>query len=91
MRDHERGAVAHQVRERVLHEQLGFGVERRGRFVQNQDGRVLQQGARDRQTLTLAAREPLPALADARLVLLRQRLDELVRVRGLCRRLDRAR
>ena len=55
---------AHQVRQRVLHELLRLGVERRGRLVENQDRRVLEQRARDRQALALPARQPLAALAD---------------------------
>ena len=58
----------HQVRERVLHEQLGLGVERRGRFVEDQDRRVLQERARDREPLPLPAGQALPALADRRVV-----------------------
>ena len=50
--------------------------------------RVLQERARDRESLPLTARQPLPPLADGALVALRQRRDELVRVRGARRRLD---
>ena len=41
-----------------------MGVERAGRFVEDQDARVLEQDARDRQPLALAARELVAALAD---------------------------
>ena len=88
VRDDERRAVAHQVLQRFLDQQLRFGVERRRRLVQDQDRRVLQQRARNRQALALPARQLLAALADAGLVLLRQRHDEIVRVRGARRRLD---
>ena len=64
VRDDERRAVPHQVGERILHQQLRLGVERRGRLVENQDRRVLQQRARDREPLPLPARQPLAALAD---------------------------
>ncbi len=40
--DDERRPVAHQVGERVLHQALRFGVERRGRLVEDQDRRVLE-------------------------------------------------
>ena len=43
-------------------------------------GRVLQQRARDRQPLPLAARQLLAALADSRPISLGQRRDEVVRV-----------
>ena len=70
VRDHERRPVAHQVGERILHQPLRFRVERRRRLVEDQDRRVLQQRARDRQPLALAAGQPLAALADPGVVLL---------------------
>ena len=54
VRDHEGCPVAHQVRERILHEQLRLRIERRRGFVQDQDRRVLQQRPRDREALSLA-------------------------------------
>ena len=57
---------------------LGFGVERRGRLVEQQDRRVLQHRARDRDALPLPAREPHAVLADQRVVALRQFADEAV-------------
>jgi hypothetical protein len=56
---------ARGVAQRRLDLLLGAGVERAGRLVQDQDARVLQQGARDRHALLLAARELQAALADA--------------------------
>src|SRR3546814_3347482 len=43
--------------ERILHELFGFGVERRGRFVEQQERRAAQQRAGDRDALPLAARQ----------------------------------
>ena len=63
----KRRAVAHQHRQRVLHQPLRLGIERRGRFVEHEDRRVAQQRAGNGQALALAARQALPALADARL------------------------
>ena len=54
MGDHQRGAVLHQMLERFLHLPFPFGVERRGRFVKNQNRRVLDQRASDRKALALA-------------------------------------
>ena len=45
--DDERRSIHHQRRKGLLHEQLGFRVERRGRLVQHQNRRILQQRARD--------------------------------------------
>ena len=48
----------------VLHRALGFAVERRRRFVEDQDRRVLVDRARDRQPLALAARQLAAVVAD---------------------------
>ena len=82
--DHERRPVAHQVRQRFLDQPFRLGVERRGGFIEDQDGRVFQERPRDRQALPLAAREALAALPYRALVAAWQRHDELVGVRGPC-------
>ena len=53
----ERRAPLHQPVERFLHKGLALGVERGGRLIQQQHRCVLEDGARDRDTLTLPARE----------------------------------
>ena len=53
--DGDRGAAADQVVERLLNFLLGLGVDRRRCFVEDQDLRVDQQGAGDRDALALAA------------------------------------
>src|SRR5262245_13210453 len=55
MRDHERGALGHQALERRLHIFLRLGVERGGGFVEQEERRVAQYRARDRDALPLAA------------------------------------
>ena len=52
--------------ERRLDQALGLGVERRGRLVEDQDRRILEDRARDRDPLPLAARQTDAALADDR-------------------------
>ncbi len=69
--------------ERVADQALALGVERAGGLVEDQDARVLEQRARDRHPLLLAAGELHPALAHQRVVALREPGDELVRVGGL--------
>ena len=49
--------------ERALDFALGAGVQRAGGFVQQQDGRILQDGAGDGDALLLAAGQFQPALA----------------------------
>ena len=50
---------------------LRFGVERRGRLVEDQDRRVADDGAGDADALPLAARQRHAALADHGVVALR--------------------
>ena len=70
---------------------LGVGVERAGGLVEDEDGRVLEQRARDREALALAAGERGAALADDGVVAVGQAADEVVRVGGSGGRLDLAR
>src|SRR6266581_4769798 len=82
VRDHDGGAAAHQGFERRLHLALGLRIERRGGLVEDQQRRVLQQGARDRQALALAAREPQAVLADQGVQAFGRLADE---VESMCR------
>ena len=81
----KRRAPLRQPVERLLDHRLVLGIDRGQRLVEDQDRRVAQQRPRDRQALPLAARQLDAALADDRLVALRQLPDELVRV-GVARR-----
>ena len=42
VRNHDDGAAFHQHAERLLDQHFRFGVEMGSRFVENQDGRILQ-------------------------------------------------
>ncbi len=75
VRDHQRRAPLRQFRERGLDGALRFRVERAGRLVEDQDGRVLEEGAGDGHALLLPAREQHPALAHHRVEALREPLD----------------
>ena len=60
MSDHQRGAGAatapgHEIGKTLLHQPLILGVERTGGLIKQQYRCVAQHGARDGQTLTLAA------------------------------------
>ena len=60
-------------------------VERGGRFIENNDGRIAHESARDGDALALPAGEPHAAFAHARFVALRHLHDEIVatsRARG---------
>ena len=88
MGDHQGGAAGGKVLERLLHRALGFRVERRGRLVEQQDRRVAQDGAGDREPLALAAGEPHALLAEEGLEALRQAIEELRRRGCLSRGAD---
>src|SRR5581483_6791021 len=64
VRDDNGGAAAHQRIERRLHLALRFGVEGRGRLVEDQHRRVLEQRACDRQALALPTGEALAVFPD---------------------------
>ena len=68
--DDDGGAALHQMLERRLHQRLAFGVERRGRLVEQQDRRVAQDGAGNGDALALAAGQRHAAFADLGVVAL---------------------
>ena len=82
MRDHDGGAVGLQQVEGAANGLLVDRVEMRGRLVEDQDRRILEEGARDRDALALAAAEAGAALADRRVEAIRQGGDELAQ-RGM--------
>ena len=55
VRDDERRAAPHQRLHGVLDQGLRLAVETRGGFIQDQDRRIGQEGARNRDPLALAA------------------------------------
>mmetsp|Transcript_51359 Transcript_51359/g.164947 ORF Transcript_51359/g.164947 Transcript_51359/m.164947 type:complete len:264 (+) Transcript_51359:371-1162(+) len=75
------GALRHERVQGVLHNTLGLGIQRRRRFVQEQDCRVGHQGTRDGDALLLAAGELNAALADHCRILLREGANEVVAIR----------
>src|SRR3954452_22785466 len=78
--DQRRPPLGHALEVR-LERQLRPRVERRGRLVQHQDGRVLEDDAGDGDPLLLAARELQAALAHDRLVAFGHAGDEVVDLR----------
>ena len=86
--DHERGAAAHRLAQRLLDRLLGRGVDRGGGVVEHEDARVDHQRPRDRDPLALAAGERQPALADHGVVAVGQLGDEARRLRALGGPLD---
>src|SRR5439155_11565979 len=83
VRDDESSSAKHQVGERLLHEHLGLRIQFGGGFVQNENGRILQNRARNGDALPLAAAQARAAFANHGVIALRQLDDEIVRQRGL--------
>ena len=66
--------------ERCLDQPLGFGIERRSRLVEQQQGRVAQQRPGDRDALALAAGQPCAAFAEIGVEAFGQLAQELGRI-----------
>src|ERR1035438_4672156 len=78
MRNHDHGAVLHQVRQRGLDKRFALGIKRRSCFVEDENGRVFQDGACNGDTLALAAGETKTLFANHRVVALRHAQDKVV-------------
>ena len=78
MGDDEGCPGAHQSIQGTLNESLGFGVERRGRLVEDEYGGIPQQGASDGNTLSLAARKEYSLLADNTVIRMGHLHDKIV-------------
>jgi hypothetical protein len=86
MGDDNRRPASGSLIQRILHNALRLGVERAGGLVKEQDGRVGDDRACDGNALLLPTRKQEPALANGRVVPLREGVDEPVRI-GLDARL----
>ena len=60
----DRGALGGQTRDGLLDEVLGFGIDRGGRLIENQNWRVFEYRPGNRQTLLLTGRELDAAFTD---------------------------
>ena len=78
VRDDEGRAPLAQRIERPLDLALGLGIERARRLVEDQDRRILQDGARNGDALAFAARKRLAPFADHELIAARLLHDEVV-------------
>ena len=80
--DHQGGAILRGPFQRLLHQLFRFSVQGAGGFVQQQQRRILQNGAGDGDALALAAGQTHAAFAQIGVVALRQLFDEAVRGGG---------
>src|SRR4051812_40556892 len=61
-----------------------FGIQLRGRFVQNEEGGILQERSRQAQSLHLTSTQACPSLSYDCFVSLWQCLDKFVSIRLFC-------
>src|SRR5687767_4824888 len=87
MGDDEHRPPLEQPIDRLLDEPLRFGIERGGRLVEDENRRIDEERARDRDALPLSAGQASAALSEQGVVALGKLADETMRVRGACRRL----
>ena len=92
MRDDDHCLPLAQVPDRRIDLELVFRIGGARRLVEDKDGRVLQDGARDSDTLALPSRHPVAKASHLGVVAFRQRHDEIVdagKPRGPAHVLDR--
>ena len=77
MRDHENGAVLHEMLEGFLYFALRDGVDARGGFVQNYKWRIFQEDAGDGQALLFALTQADGFLSDIGVESKRKAFDEI--------------
>ena len=80
MRDDERRASLHQGIHARLNERLGAGIDRAGRFIQNQHGRIGNRRTRNGKQLALTLRQVSAVALEHGVVAIRQAGDESIRV-----------
>ncbi len=83
MGDHQSCAPLAQFGDRLLDVMFGFGIERRSRFVEQDDRGLLHQRSRDGDALALTAGELQAVLTDGRFVAQPEAEDEIMRMRRL--------
>ena len=88
MGDDEARTPDHQIVERRLHDLLALRIECGGCLIEDEDARILQDGTRDGNALTLTARDADTTLPDLRIVAVLQLCDEIMRIRRTRRLLD---
>ena len=77
---YQRSAITHKILQSLLYQPFRLGIESRGRFVENKDRRVFQDSTGYTHTLSLPARKTTSPVANASIVSLFGRHDEIVRI-----------
>ena len=79
VRDRDGGAPLGEGIERALDLLLGFGIEGGGRLIEDQNARIVDQGARNGNALALTARKREAAIPDTGIIALGERNDKVMR------------
>ena len=79
-----RCACLHQTLQGILHQAFALSIEGRCGLIEDEDGRVLQDGTSNTHTLSLTTRETTASVADVRIVAVFALSDELMSVGNLC-------
>ncbi len=86
MGDNDSGFVSQDFLQGFLNKEFGTGVQGRGGFIENEHSRILDDGARQADTLFFAAGKGHAPLSDLALISLGQRRYEIMNIGNLCRR-----
>src|ERR1051325_7059108 len=80
------GSAFDQPRDSVLNLLFSIRINRCGRFIENQNARIMQDRASDADSLTFTPAESLAALTNLSIIAIRLFDDEIMRICGLrCR------
>ena len=83
MGDGNGGTRLHESFQRILHQAFRLGIESGSGFIENQDGRILQNGTCNGDALSLSARQTAAAVADIGVVAVFRLHDEVVGIGNL--------
>src|SRR5437867_962923 len=82
MSHHKRGSPFYQFQQSGLQSLLGHRIDRAGGFIEDENPRIGDDRANKTDELALALRQAGAALANMRVIALRQPLDELMRTQS---------
>src|SRR6266550_7884043 len=85
MRYDDDGSILHEFVQRLENQFFGSCVQARGRLVQDEDRRIANYGARDRDSLALTTRKRHSTFAQNSVIAFRQLVDELTCIGKICR------
>src|SRR5689334_795974 len=88
MSDRDHRSALGKTLQRSLNLLFRFGIQRRSRFVEQENWRILQQGSRDRDALLLTAGQQTSLVSDHGMITVGLSGDEFMSKRSLRRRVN---